>query len=54
MFAASSSEPLTILRELFELLEDYSPTWYTEELHNRAATALGEPEFETVVYSGVQ
>jgi hypothetical protein len=31
-----------VLRELFELLEDYAPTWYTEELHNRAAAALGE------------
>jgi hypothetical protein len=31
-----------VLRELFELLEDYAPSWYTEELHNRAAAALGE------------
>jgi len=31
-----------VLRELFELLEDYAPSWYTEELHNRAASALGE------------
>jgi hypothetical protein len=31
-----------VLRELFELLEDYAPGWYTEELHNRAAAALGE------------
>ena len=31
-----------VLRELFELLEDYAPTWYTEELHNRAASALGD------------
>ena len=30
------------LRELFELLEDYAPTWYTEEHHNRAIAALGE------------
>jgi hypothetical protein len=30
------------LRELFELLEDYAPTWYTEEHHARAAAALGE------------
>ena len=37
-------EPLAILRELFELLEDYAPTWYTEELHNRAGAALGEFE----------
>ena len=32
----------TVLRELFELLEDYAPSWYTEELHNRAAAVLGE------------
>jgi hypothetical protein len=31
-----------VLRDLFELLEDYAPSWYTEELHNRAAAALGE------------
>jgi hypothetical protein len=37
-------EPLAVLREFFELLEDYAPIWYTEELHNRAATALGELE----------
>jgi hypothetical protein len=44
MFTAPSGEPFTLLRELFELLEDYAPTWYTEELHNRAAAALGEFE----------
>ena len=30
------------LQELFELLEDYAPSWYTEEHHNRAAAALGQ------------
>jgi hypothetical protein len=29
-----------ILRELFNLLEQYAPTWYTEEHHNRAVAAL--------------
>ena len=29
-----------VLRELFNLLEQYAPTWYTEEHHNRAAAAL--------------
>jgi hypothetical protein len=29
-----------VLEELFELLEDYAPTWYTEEHHNRAMAAL--------------
>ncbi len=37
-----SAEASAALRELFELLEDYAPAWYTEELHNRAAAALGE------------
>ena len=32
--------PATVLRELFELLEDYAPAWYTEETHNRALAAL--------------
>ena len=32
----------SVLRDLFELLEDYAPSWYTEELHNRAAAALGD------------
>jgi hypothetical protein len=29
-----------VLEELFELLEEYAPTWYTEEHHNRAMAAL--------------
>ena len=29
-----------VLQEMFELLEDYAPTWYTEEHHNRAVAAL--------------
>lgn len=36
------SNSITVLRELFALLEEYAPLWYTEELHNRAAAALGE------------
>ena len=31
---------LEVLEELFHLLEDYAPTWYTEEHHNRAVAAL--------------
>ena len=27
----SMVSPATVLKELFELLEDYSPVWYTEE-----------------------
>jgi hypothetical protein len=33
-----------VLEELFQLLEEYAPTWYTEALHNRAVAALlGRP-----------
>ena len=28
------------LEELFKLLEDYSPLWYSVETHNRALAAL--------------
>ncbi len=44
IFHAQTVEPLAVLRDLFELLEDYAPIWYTEELHIRAAAALGEME----------
>jgi len=46
MYTPQSANPSSVLRELFELLQDYAPTWYTEELHNRTAIALGEPVFE--------
>jgi hypothetical protein len=29
-----------VFRELFSLLEEYAPVWYTEEHHNRAVAAL--------------
>ena len=29
-----------VFRELFNLLEQYAPVWYTEEHHNRALAAL--------------
>lgn len=29
-----------VFEELFTLLEEYSPGWYTEEQHNRAVAAL--------------
>jgi len=29
-----------VLAELFDLLEEYGPSWYTEEHHNRAVAAL--------------
>jgi hypothetical protein len=36
--------PLAIFSEMFELLEDYAPLWYSEDLHNRAARALADLE----------
>jgi hypothetical protein len=32
--------PAAVLRELYELLEDYAPAWYSEEHHERAVAAL--------------
>ena len=32
--------PRAVLEEVFELLEDYAPAWYTEEHHNRIVEAL--------------
>ena len=29
-----------VFRELFNLLEEYAPVWYTEEQHKRAVAAL--------------
>lgn len=48
MFATESADALSVLREMFEILQDYAPTWYTEDLHNRAASALGEMVLEPV------
>lgn len=31
---------MIVLQELFELLEDYGPAWYTQEYHDRAVAAL--------------
>jgi hypothetical protein len=33
------------LEELFELLEEYAPAWYTEEHHNLAVNALLEMKY---------
>lgn len=38
-----STSTKDVLRELFTLLEEYAPTWYSENLHNRAVDALGGP-----------
>ena len=33
-------EAATVLEELFVLLENYAPSWYTEAHHDRAVRAL--------------
>ncbi|KAA6465000.1 hypothetical protein DYQ86_03340 [Acidobacteria bacterium AB60] len=33
-----------VLQELFELLEAYAPSWYTEEQRDRAMAALHYPD----------
>jgi hypothetical protein len=41
------AEPMTpkdVLKELFDLLEDFAPSWYTEEHRIRAANALQESD----------
>ena len=38
--APAALNPITVLRELFELLEDYAPAWYSEENHRRAEAIL--------------
>jgi hypothetical protein len=37
---ASVSSPREVLEEVFELLEEFGPVWYTEDLHNRVLEAL--------------
>jgi hypothetical protein len=38
--ARRSADAREVLEEVFELLEDYGPVFYTEELHNRIVAAL--------------
>ncbi len=40
--ATEETVPTTreVLEELFQLLEDYAPAWYTERHHDRAVAAL--------------
>lgn len=40
MQEAKIPTPRAALEELFVLLEDYAPTWYTVDHHNRALAAL--------------
>lgn len=38
--AQDSVNPGAVLLELFQLLEEYAPTWYTADHHCRAVAAL--------------
>ena len=40
---ASKVHPSNVLSELTVLLEDYAPTWYSEELRGRILTAMRLP-----------
>lgn len=42
--APHTLNPRMVLEELFNLLEDYSPTWYTEDHRRRALAAMGFSE----------
>lgn len=35
-----STDPRVVLNEVFGLLEDYGPAFYTEELHDKIVAAL--------------
>lgn len=34
------SEAVAVFAEMFDLLEEYAPVWYSEEMHKRAEAAL--------------
>jgi hypothetical protein len=40
-FQAQCAFSAVVFREMFTLLEEYAPLWYTAEHHNRAVAALG-------------
>ena len=42
--AMNASNIRVVLHELYLLLEDYAPAWYTEEHHRRALNALLDRE----------
>lgn len=39
---STSTNPKVVLKEILELLDEYGPVWYTEELHDRIKTALSD------------
>ena len=49
-FTTECADASGVLREIFELLQDYAPIWYTESLHNRMAAALGELVLEPAIH----
>ncbi len=42
--AINDSSTRAVLRELYLLLEDYAPSWYTEEHHKRALNTILDRE----------
>lgn len=38
--ALTLAEVAHVLSELYELLEEYAPSWYTKEHHDKAVAAL--------------
>lgn len=40
VFQAQSMFTKAVLREIFDLLEQHAPVWYTEQHHDRAVVAL--------------
>jgi len=36
----TKTEATEVFAELFTLLEDFAPTWYSEQLHDRVEAAL--------------
>ena len=41
VFQAQFAFFVEVFREMFNLLEQYAPAWYTERHHRRAVAALG-------------
>jgi hypothetical protein len=39
---ANQTQIAEVYSEMFNLLEEYAPSWYTEDLHCRAAVGLEE------------
>ena len=41
------TEPYCLLAEVYQLLNEYAPAWYSEDLHYRLEAALRPPEGNT-------